>query len=213
MIPLNVTHTAIATKTVNAQILGGGKPSSSAGSPSKLRHALSTLVGYFADAYEATFGFIDGPPVHDALTVAYVSRPALFNLVRHRVDIELTGTHSMGETVVDIWNYRSCDDSWGPDGKNCMVAQQVEVGRSRRSCCVTLNSGNRYQRFSICFRNASRLVIRYHLLMTDVSSTLINATCVLVLVYFRLAGKIGQWHQHSLVCFTNASHLVIRVSY
>ena len=127
MIPLNVTHTAIATKSVNTQILGGGDPSPA--SPSKLRHALSTLVGYFADSYKATFGFMDGPPVHDALTVAYVSRPDLFKSVRHRVDIELTGTHSMGETVVDIWDYQSCDDSWGPNGKNCMVAQQVEVGR------------------------------------------------------------------------------------
>lgn len=126
MIPLNVTHTAIATKTIQDQILGG-TASLPKGPASKLRHMLSTLVGFFAESYKEVFGFQDGPPIHDALTIAYVSRPDLFKSTRHRVDVEVSGNHTIGQTVVDIWNYRTCNDSWGPDGKNCMIAQEVDV--------------------------------------------------------------------------------------
>ncbi|KAF8633273.1 hypothetical protein AX17_004448 [Amanita inopinata Kibby_2008] len=126
MIPLNVTHTAIATKTFQSQLLSGIGSAPQA-TVSQLRHTLSTLISFFADAYETTFGFKDGPPIHDALTIAYVSRPGIFQSTRCRVDVELTGNHTIGETVVDIWNYRSCDDTWGSNGKNCMVAKQVEV--------------------------------------------------------------------------------------
>ncbi|PFH52554.1 hypothetical protein AMATHDRAFT_139737 [Amanita thiersii Skay4041] len=129
MIPLNVTHTAIATaafrsQLITSQSLPNGPPALKV---SKLRHLLSTLIGFFADAYKSTFGFNDGPPVHDALTIAYVSHPELFKSTRYRVDVELSGTFTLGETVVDIWNYRSCDDSWGSQGKNCIVTQEVDV--------------------------------------------------------------------------------------
>jgi len=122
MVPLNVTHTAIVTSDIHTRLL------TSEGSPtSNLRHTLSTLITFFTDAYKSTFGFVDGPPLHDALTVAYVSRPDLFSLQRYHVDVELSGTHTSGETVVDLWNYRQCDDTWGPSGKNCLIAKSVEV--------------------------------------------------------------------------------------
>lgn len=134
MIPINVTHTAIVTKKIHAQLLS---PDSSAFSRSddaalpkattKLRHMLSTLISFFADSYKSTFGFDQGPPLHDALTIAYVTQPDLFKSTRYRVDVELTGSHSIGETIVDVWNYRSCDDTWGRDGKNCMVAESLDV--------------------------------------------------------------------------------------
>jgi len=133
MIPLNVTHTAIMTKQLHSKLLLGSdnstiladgvlpKPSSS------LRYTLSTLISFFADSYRSTFGFLEGPPLHDALTIGYISRPELFMCQRHRVDVELCGTHTSGETVVDIWRYRSCDDSWGWRGKNCLVAESIDV--------------------------------------------------------------------------------------
>jgi len=131
MIPLNVTHTAIVTKQVRHRVLSqSDAPTDLAELPrpsSNLRHTLSTLIAFFADAYRSTFGFNNGPPIHDALTIAYVSCPTLFLSERHRVDVELTGKHSSGETVVDIWHYRNCDDSWGPLGKNCLVAKSVNV--------------------------------------------------------------------------------------
>jgi len=131
MMPINVTHTAIVTKHVQAQLLAPGaillNDDALPPPATNLRHTLSTLITFFGDSYKSTFGFNDGPPLHDALTVAYVSRPELFKTIRHRVDVELNGTHCMGETVVDIWRYRDCDDSWGPLGRNCMVAQSLDV--------------------------------------------------------------------------------------
>jgi hypothetical protein len=133
MIPLNVTHTAIVTGELHSRLLDPAFSASSGSStllpsPSTpLRHTLSTLISYFAASYKSTFGFNDGPPLHDALTVAYISKPDLFKSTRHRVDIELTGAHTMGETVVDVWKYRACDASWGRHGRNCIVAEELNV--------------------------------------------------------------------------------------
>jgi uridine nucleosidase len=131
MIPINVTHTAIVTKHLQAQLLapGAAPPNDDVLPPpaTNLRHTLSTLITFFGETYKSTFGFNDGPPLHDALTVGYVSNPELFNTARYRVDVELNGTHCMGETVVDIWQYRDCDHSWGPNGRNCLVVQALKV--------------------------------------------------------------------------------------
>ena len=140
MIPINVTHTAIVTKAVHTKLLApstyvSGSYSSTHGhrlhalppAETPLRHTLSTLMSFFAAAYEMVFDFKEGPPLHDALTIAYVAHPELFTCKRYRVDVELRGTHTTGETVVDIWDYRKCGDSWGEDGKNCLVAQKLDV--------------------------------------------------------------------------------------
>ncbi|KAJ7902381.1 uridine nucleosidase [Mycena leptocephala] len=134
MIPINVTHTAIVTRALHAKLLSPTSPPlQDADEPlpkavTNLRHTLSTLIGFFADAYKSTFGFNNGPPLHDALTVAYVSQPELFQGKRYRVDVEPTGTHTSGETVVDVWNYQACDEnSWGVGSKNCVVTQSVDV--------------------------------------------------------------------------------------
>ncbi|KAF9006641.1 Inosine/uridine-preferring nucleoside hydrolase domain-containing protein [Cyathus striatus] len=133
MIPINVTHTAIVTREIHAELLSPGIDANAENrlppASSNLRHTLSTLISFFAESYKSTFGFAAGPPLHDALTLAYVSQPELFRTKRYRVDAELTGAHTIGETVVDIWNYRSCDNSWGRNGKNCLVAEYVDVKR------------------------------------------------------------------------------------
>ncbi len=132
MIPINVTHTAIVTRGILTQLLVPGSAPASIDKPlpqatSPLRHMLSTLIGFFAESYKSTFGFVDGPPLHDALTIAYVEKPELFTCKRYRVDVELAGTHTAGETVVDVFNYRSVDVSWGRNGKNCLVAEKLDV--------------------------------------------------------------------------------------
>lgn len=127
MIPINVTHTAIVTKEIHSQLLAPASSEDLPKASTNLRHTLSTLIGFFAESYRSTFGFQDGPPLHDALTVAYVTRPDLFTATRHRVDIELTGTHSMGETVVDVWKYKTVDATWGRTGRNCLVADSLNV--------------------------------------------------------------------------------------
>jgi uridine nucleosidase len=133
MIPINVTHTAIFTREKHTQLLRPGSTPSEdlPRALTNLRHTLSTLINFFADSYRTTFGFKDGPPLHDALTVVYVARPELFATTRHRVDIELTGTHSMGETVVDMWKYKPVDDTWGTTGRNCLVADSLKVSGLR----------------------------------------------------------------------------------
>ncbi|PPQ74363.1 hypothetical protein CVT24_000657 [Panaeolus cyanescens] len=133
MVPINVTHTAIVTKEIHRRLLAPHTSlNQDAGSvlpkaTTNLRHTLSTLISFFADSYKSTFGFMDGPPLHDALTIAYVSDPSLFKVTRHRVDIELTGKHSMGQTVVDVWKYIPCDDTWGRTGRNCQVAENLDA--------------------------------------------------------------------------------------
>ncbi|KAF7307344.1 IU-nuc-hydro domain-containing protein [Mycena indigotica] len=130
MIPINVTHTAIVTRQIHANLLSPASQTTDGRLPtasSNLRYTLSTLISFFAESYRSTFGFENGPPLHDALTVAYVAYPHLFKEKRFRVDVELNGTHTSGETVVDVWNYKNCDDSWGVGGKNCLVAQSVDL--------------------------------------------------------------------------------------
>lgn len=146
MIPLNVTHTAIVTKRIHSLLLSPNTPVLEYGEPPKassnLRYTLSTLITFFADTYKSTFGFADGPPLHDALTIAYVSCPEIFICERYRVDVELNGTHTCGETVVDVWQYRSCDDSWGSQGKNCLVAQSLDVSipeQAQNDCSLILD--------------------------------------------------------------------------
>ncbi|KAG8810125.1 Uridine nucleosidase 1 [Serendipita sp. 399] len=88
---------------------------------------LSTICMYFANAYRTTFGFHNGPPLHDPLTIAYLSQPEIFKTKRYRVDVELAGTHTVGETVVDVWNYRNLEEDDWSKGKNCLVAEAVDV--------------------------------------------------------------------------------------
>jgi uridine nucleosidase len=131
MIPLNVTHTAIFTRERFGRLLTGGPSYADKTSPviavTPLRHTLSTLMSFFTNAYREVFGFMDGPPLHDAMTIAYVSKPELFKTKRYRVDVELGTGHAVGETIVDVWNYRQTDDTWGPGGKNCLVAESADI--------------------------------------------------------------------------------------
>jgi uridine nucleosidase len=130
MIPLNVTHKAIVTNSVHAKLLNPTSPALEAGSgvaSSPLRHTLSTLIAFFRARYKSTFSFMDGPPLHDALTIAYVYRPELFTGERYRVDVELAGTHSSGQTVADLRGRLKMDDTWGRTGKNCEVAMDLDV--------------------------------------------------------------------------------------
>ncbi|KZV63356.1 nucleoside hydrolase [Peniophora sp. CONT] len=129
MLPLNVTHQAIVTHAVQARLLD---PSSLLEAPvalTPLRRMLSTLINFFEETYRDVFGFVDGPPLHDALTVAYVAHPELFKCKRYRVDVELSSPLTAGETVADIWGYKKCDESWGATGRNCLVAMELDADK------------------------------------------------------------------------------------
>ncbi|KAI9447864.1 nucleoside hydrolase [Lactarius indigo] len=130
MIPLNITHKAIVTDTLHANLINPTPTTHEVPSgvaSSQLRHTLSTLISYFRETYKSTFGFLDGPPLHDALTIAYVCQPDLFTRQRYRVDVELSGVHTAGQTVADVWEYSRADDTWGRTGKNCEVATDLNI--------------------------------------------------------------------------------------
>jgi uridine nucleosidase len=128
MIPLNVTHKAIVTDAVHTRLINSSSHGANSRiASSQLRHTLSTLISFFKESYKSTFDFMDGPPIHDALTIAYVSQPELFTRRRYRVDVELAGMHSSGQTVADVWGYSKADDTWGRTGKNCEVVTDLDV--------------------------------------------------------------------------------------
>lgn len=135
MIPLNVTHQAILTIQQHIKMKGHsaelepGADLLSRPSTTPFRNTLSTMLSFFASAYESTFGFVEGPPLHDPLTIAYIAYPEIFKTKRYRVDVDCSphGALGVGQTVVDVWNYRECDDTWGSGGKNVLVAEDVDV--------------------------------------------------------------------------------------
>ena len=43
------------------------------------------------------------------------------------MDVELSGIHTTGQTVVDVWGYLEGDDTWGRTGKNCEVVADLDV--------------------------------------------------------------------------------------
>jgi uridine nucleosidase len=124
MIPLNVTHKAIVTESLHANLINAAPTAPSGVASSRLRHTLSTLISFFRETYKSTFDFVDGPPLHDALTIAYVCRPDIFTTRRYRVDVELSGVHTVGQTVADVWGYLKVDNTWA---KNCDVATDLDV--------------------------------------------------------------------------------------
>ena len=104
--PLNLTHTALFTPAVHRQLLEG-LPSHFPPTPpltptngsttlpralTPLRHTLSTNLTFFAEAYKTKYG-MEGPPLHDALTVAFVSHPELFKGAFPSLSLSLPGTH------------------------------------------------------------------------------------------------------------------------
>jgi len=179
MIPINVSHEAIVTYEIQHRLLTGVNPSSKStlgepipGSPypslpsskTPLRHTLGTIINFFATSYKSVFGFHSGPPLHDALTVAYVQKPDLFQGKRYRVDVELNEGHCMGETVVDIWNYKGLnEESWGRGGKNCFVVQEVDVSIFLLFSDSYSQRNFRFPNYLICFSTAWKLVIKFRL--------------------------------------------------
>lgn len=133
MLPINVTHTAIVNPSIHAHLCGSPHQHDhhTLTLPgTNLRKMLSSLVTFFGATYREVFGFDDGPPLHDALTIAYVSNPTIFHGKRLHVDVETRGEHTTGATIVDTWSYRTYDDTWGPNGKNCVVLESLEGGLS-----------------------------------------------------------------------------------
>lgn len=95
MVPLEVTHTALATPEILKQICPDDA--------SLFRILIRDLILYFKSTYTRVFGFED-PPLHDPCAVAFVIAPHLFQTKRMHVDIEVGSSLTSGQTVCDIWH-------------------------------------------------------------------------------------------------------------
>lgn len=112
MVPLEVTHTALATPQILDALTAYG---------TLYTKILKELVLFFADRYLEVFGF-PSPPVHDPCAVACIIAPELFEFDLMRVDIEITSALSEGQTVCDIY-HRSRDMK----RSNVFVAKRMNV--------------------------------------------------------------------------------------
>lgn len=112
MVPLEVTHQALATQEVTARLRAAQRP---------VATFAADLLVFFADTYHNVFGF-PAAPVHDPCAVAAVIDPTILRAHSMRVEIETTGVWTAGRTVCDVY---------GKLGKepNARVGYALEVGR------------------------------------------------------------------------------------
>ncbi|RFA22599.1 nucleoside hydrolase [Subtercola boreus] len=92
MVGLDLTHQALATPAVAAEIAAIDT------APARF---VGELLEFFGETYREHQGF-DSPPVHDPCAVAYVIDPTIMTTRRVPLDIELTGTLTLGMTVADF---------------------------------------------------------------------------------------------------------------
>lgn len=92
MVGLDLTHQALATPDVVAKIADIGTDCS---------HFVIELLDFFGKMYKQAQGF-DAPPVHDPCAVAYVIDPSVMTTQKVPLDIELTGSLTLGMTVADF---------------------------------------------------------------------------------------------------------------
>jgi len=117
MVPLEVTHTALATEDVFRRVEALESP---------LSRVLGEIMSFFRATYKRAFDF-DHPPVHDPCAVAYVVDPSLFEARLLRVDVDCTSGPSAGRTVVDLYNQASGPWVRSAKGPNVHVALKMNV--------------------------------------------------------------------------------------
>ncbi|QEV21711.1 nucleoside hydrolase [Streptomyces alboniger] len=92
MVGLDLTHQALATPEVVERIAKVG---------TRPAVFVNELLDFFGAMYLEAQGFA-APPVHDPCAVAYVIDPDVMTVRKAPVDIELTGTLTLGMTVTDL---------------------------------------------------------------------------------------------------------------
>ncbi len=112
MVGLDLTHQATATPDVVERIRALGSAQS---------RFVVELLEFFGATYEAEQGF-PHPPVHDPCAVAYVIDPTLVRTVQVPIDIELTGTLTLGMTVADFRR---------PAPEGCTTSAATDLDRDR----------------------------------------------------------------------------------
>ena len=112
LVPLEVTHQALAIEPVLERIAALGTPVS---------RMADALLRFFADTYRDVFGF-EAPAVHDPCAVAAIIDPTIVGTRRLNVAIETDSELTLGRTVVDVY---------GTTGRppNADVAMDLRVDR------------------------------------------------------------------------------------
>lgn len=113
MVGLDLTHQALATPDVVERVKKiNTKPS----------QFVVELLEFFGKMYKQAQGF-DAPPVHDPCAVAYVIDQLVCTTKKAPIQIELTGTHTLGMTVTDF-RYQS-------QPKECHTQVAVKLDKDR----------------------------------------------------------------------------------
>ena len=112
LVPLEVTHRALATDDVVRRIAELGTP---------VAEMSVALMRFFADTYRRVFGF-DAPAVHDPCAVAAVIDPSIVPTRHMNVAIDTLSELSLGRTVCDVY---------GTTGRppNVAVGMDLDVDR------------------------------------------------------------------------------------
>ena len=92
MVGLDVTHKALVSRA-DAERLRKA---------SRTGRLVAELLDFYDRFHRDVYGF-DGSPIHDALAVAQVVRPALLELAERNVEVDCASELSRGRTVVDLW--------------------------------------------------------------------------------------------------------------
>ena len=92
LVPLEVTHRALATSAVLERISALGSPAA---------EMAVALMRYFTETYRRVFGF-EAPAVHDPCAVAAVIDAALVPTRHLNVAVETASGINLGRTVVDV---------------------------------------------------------------------------------------------------------------
>lgn len=94
MVPLEVTHQALATEKVTTRLRAAQRP---------VATFAADLLVFFASTYHDVFGF-PAAPVHDPCAVATVIDPTILRAHSMYVAIETTGSWTTGRTVCDVYS-------------------------------------------------------------------------------------------------------------
>ena len=112
MAGLHVSHRFLTTPAVIERVRGTG---------TRLGTVLADLFDFFAGSYARRYHDLQGAAVHDPLAVLALTHPHLLSRASLHVDIETTGTHTRGMTVIDT---RTLRDVPAP---NCDVLTDVDA--------------------------------------------------------------------------------------
>jgi inosine-uridine nucleoside N-ribohydrolase len=93
MVPLEVTHQALATEDIVQGLRASGRAVAS---------VVADLLVFFAETYHNVFGF-SAPPVHDPCAVAAVIDPTILRSHQMHVEIETAGQWTAGRTICDVY--------------------------------------------------------------------------------------------------------------